>query len=418
MTLVMAEVSIPLLGIIALDQLVRDGKKETVLKYLKYSLYITGGLLLLFIALAGSLFAFSAPGDAGLGLPDWLISAIQTDRVRLLRTDAIRSLVFIALTFGLLWAYVGGKLKLSYLLIILQVLLLADMWPVNKRYLNDDDFLRRSQVDNPYQATKADQSILKDKDLSYRVYNFGEAFDQSARTSYFHKNIGGYHGAKMRRYQEVIDIPLSRERQQIAEAFSDKGGSPEEALRKATAFNMLNTRYYIVNASAEPLQNPYACGNAWFVRDFRLVNNADEEMAALDGLDPVNTAVIDKRFESAVRGFTPAPDPGGTIGLVSYAPNHLVYEYSSPNDAMAVFSEIFYDKGWNAYVDGRKSPHFRADFILRAMILPAGDHKLEFKFEPKSFYAGQNVSLAASLLLLLALGGVAVRYFLDRKNAK
>jgi len=216
-----------------------------------------------------------------MGLPDWLMPAIQADRLKLFRTDAIRSLVFILLTSGLLWAYAKGKLKLAYVLIIVPLLVLADMWPVNKRYINDDDFVRKSQADNPYQATKADQAILKDKGLSYRVYNFGEAFDGSARTSFFHKNIGGYHGAKMRRYQEIVDHNLIRERSGLVEAFTSDTYSPEEALRYSSAFNMLNTRYFIIDANTEPLKNPFALGNAWFVKAYKIVENADAEIVAI-----------------------------------------------------------------------------------------------------------------------------------------
>ncbi len=237
--------------------------------------------------------------------------AIQADRLKLFRTDAIRSLIFVLLTFGLLWAYAKGKLKLTYVLIIVPLLVLADMWPVNKRYINDDDFVRKSQADNPYQATKADLEILKDTDPSYRVYNFGESFDGSARTSYFHKNIGGYHGAKMRRYQELVDHCLIKERGMLADAFTKNNLSPEEALMSASAFNMLNTRYFIVSPTAEPLYNPYALGNAWFVKDYKLVDNADAEIAAVEDFRPDSIAIIDRRFENELKGF--APTRSGTI---------------------------------------------------------------------------------------------------------
>jgi hypothetical protein len=422
MTLVIAEFSIPLLGFIALDQLLKDGKKEVIFKYLKLSLYIVGGILLLFIALAGSLYSFSGPGDAALGLPDWVWAAVRADRLSMFRTDAIRSLIFVLLAFGLLWFYLKGKLKLSYVLIILPVLILIDMWPVNKRFISNDDFARKNQVETPYQASKADLEILKDKDPNYRVYNFNEAFDQSARTSYFHKNIGGYHGAKLRRYQELIDVPLINERRMIIESINDKKIPLEQALQRSAAFNMLNTRYFIINESSQPLQNPFACGNAWFVRDYKFVNNADEELAAIEGLNPDSTAIIDNRFGSFVSGFTVPNTPKGTIALTNYAPNYLVYEYSASQDEMAVFSEVYYDKGWKAFIDGKPAPHFRADFILRAMIVPAGDHKIEFKFEPRSFYKGQNVSLAASLLVILltlgALGYYAYTKRLSDEGAK
>lgn len=417
MTLVIAELSIPLLAFVALDQLIREEKKELAIKYLLWTLYLLGGILLIFILFSGSLFSFSSPKDSMQGLPDWLIATIQADRKSLFISDSIRSLAFIALTFGVLWFYLKGKLKLNYLLVILPLFVLADMWPVNKRYLNNDDFLKKGKVENPYQATTADLDILKDKDLSYRVYNMNEAFDASARTSYFHKNIGGYHGAKMRRYQEIIDNRLVEERLMIVESVNDSKMLLSEALSKATGFNMLNTRYFIVNPNSEALKNPYACGNAWFVSDYKLVNNADEEIGSLEGLDPAKSAVIDKRFESQLAGFTMPSESKSKIELVSYAPNHLVYEYDALQDELAVFSEIYYDKGWNAYLDGRKAPYLRADFILRAMVVPAGQHKIEFKFEPVSYYAGENISLASSLLLILLIAGYFINKYLVKRKA-
>jgi uncharacterized membrane protein YfhO len=162
--------------------------------------------------------------------------------------------------------------------------------------------------------------------------------------------------------------------------------------------------------------NLYACGNAWFVHDYRIVNNADEEMAALEGLKPESTAVIDKRYEPMLASFTKTPSPGGSINLISYSPNHLVYESKNSQEGMAVFSEIYYDKGWKAFIDGKETPHFRADFILRGMIIPAGDHKLEFKFKPRSYFAGQNVSLAASLILILMVIGSVVYPLIIKKG--
>jgi hypothetical protein len=418
MILVMAELAMPLLAFIALDQFLKLPDKKNAMRQLKISLYIVGGVLLFFILFAGSLFSFSGRNDIAMGLPDWLLPAIEADRLKLFRTDAIRSLIFILLTFGLLWAYAKGKLKLAYVLMIIPLLVLADMWPVNKRYINDDDFVRKNQVDNPYQATKADLAILKDTDPSYRVYNFGESFDGSARTSYFHKNIGGYHGAKMRRYQEVVDHCLIQERAMIADAFSNNSISPEEALKQSSVFNMLNTRYFIVNANAEPLKNPYALGNSWFVKSYKIVENADAEIAALLDFRPDSVAIIDKRFEASLSGFAPTGRGESVISLISYAPDRLKYKYTANSEQLAVFSEIYYPEGWNAYVDGKLTPHFRADYILRAMIVPAGDHQLEFRFEPRSYYTGQNISLIASILIILLMIGYLAYPFITREKGK
>lgn len=415
MTLVIAELSIPLLAIVALDKFIREPNGANAFKSLKYSFYITGGLIVFFLLFAGSLFSFSSASDDRL--PEWLTEAIRADRLSLFRTDAIRSLVFVLLTFGLLWFYMKGKLKTGYLFIALTVLMLADLWPVNKRYLNDDDFVRKSQVDNPYTATVADLAILRDNDPSFRVYNFSESFDASARTSYFHKNIGGYHGAKMRRYQELVDHRLTRERENFAEAFNSGFESVDQAMREATSFNMLNTRYYIINANAEPLDNPYALGNAWFVKDFRIVDNADEEIAALDDFDPAATAIVDRRFAGELQGFVAPGDQDGRIELVSYKPNHLVFEFEASGERLAVFSEIFYDKGWNAYLDGQKVPHFRVNYVLRGMVVPGGTHGIEFRFEPRSYFTGQNVSLIFSAaLLVMALAYILMAYLRKPKT--
>jgi hypothetical protein len=418
MILVMAELSMPLLAFVALNQFLQKVKDEKALKQLQLSLYIVGGLLLFFILFAGSLFSFSGKNDEAMGLPDWLLPAIQADRLSMFRTDAIRSLIFILLTFGLLWAYAKGKLKMAYVLVLIPLLILVDMWPVDKRYINDDDFVRKSQADNPYQPTKADLAILKDTDPSYRVYNFKESFDGSARTSYFHKNIGGYHGAKMRRYQELVDHFLVKERADMAGALSGGGGDPEEALQKASVFNMMNTRYYIINPNGDPLRNPYALGNAWFVKGYRIVGNADEEIGAMENFDPANEAIIDRRFENELKGFTPGNSEESAIALTAYNPDKMEYEYSTKTDGLAVFSEVYYPEGWKAYVDGKETPHFRANYLLRAMVLPAGDHRLEFRFEPKSYYTGQKVSLAASLIVILLTLGLAFYYIFPETAAR
>jgi hypothetical protein len=417
MTLVMAELTMPLMAFIALDKFISQPQDKTALKQLKLSFYIVGGILLFFILFASALFSFAGPNDAASGLPDWFMTAIKADRIKLFRTDAIRSLVFVLLAFGLLYAYSVKKIKLSWLLVLIPAFILADMWPVNKRYINNDDFVRKSQAENPYQATKADLEILKDTDPFYRVYNFSESFDGSARTSYFHKNIGGYHGAKMRRYQEIVDHSLIRERQMIAEALNSGTVTPEAILSRTSVFNMLNTKYFIVDPKMDPLKNPYALGNAWFVEKYRIVNSADEEIKALESFDPRSEAIIENRFVNDLGGFTAPVSNDGTIVLGSYSPNKMVYQSSSKSDQLAVFSEVYYQPGWNAYVDGVKSPHVRADYLLRAMIIPAGDHQVEFRFEPKSFYAGQKVSLAASLItILLTLGVLLLAIFPDYQN--
>ena len=311
-----------------------------------------------------------------------------------------------------------GLLRLR--LLLLGLFVVVDLWPVDKRYLNADHFSRKSSVENPYQMTKADQLILQDKDPDYRVYNLGEAFDVSARTSYFHKNIGGYHGAKFRRFQELVTYQLNNERTKLVKTLSNNPtmASLDSTLMKLPAFNMLNTKYFIYNKDAAPLLNPYALGNAWFVRDYKIVDNADQEIAAVGNIDPKQTLVLDKRYGSFLNGFTINDDPSASIKLNSYAPNHLVFSYNSKSDQLAVFSEIYYNKGWNAYVDGSKKPYFRADYLLRAMILPSGSHTLDFKFEPRSYFTGEKIAYGSSTLIVIALLGAAFMEFRKRRLRK
>ena len=408
MTLVMAEVTIPLMAFLALQKILEaEVNKKDLLRYGKYTLMITGGILLFFLIFAGSLFSFSSEQDAASGLPGWLMDAIKADRHSILQTDVLRSLAFVILGGGLLWAFVAGKIKKSLMLVLLPLLILADMWPVAKRYLNNENFEKKSVVENPFTPNKADIFINKDKTLYYRVFNMREDLDKDARTSYFHKSLGGYHGAKLRRYQEMIDYPISQERANLVKSLTSQ---PTEqsiigTLQSLPAINMLNTKYIIYDTGTEPLVNPYALGNAWFVQDVMLVNNADEEIAAVESFKPENTAIIDRRFESYLSSHPFQPAREGKIRLTSYSPNKLTYDYTASEDNLAVFSDIYYDKGWKAVLDGREVPHIRVDYILRGMVLPAGNHSLEFRFEPKSYYTGQNISLiASSLVILLVLG--------------
>lgn len=286
---------------------------------------------------------------------------------------------------------------------ILTVLILIDMWAVNHRYLNSESFVRKSVAAVPFQPSGADQFILKDIDPNFRVYNqaVGNPY-ADASTSYFHKSLGGYHGAKLRRYQEIIDMHLS------------KGN--------LNVFNMLNTKYFIVpdKKTGQPQMeiNTQALGNAWFVSNARAVNNADEEIQALTDFIPTETAIYDKRFENQVKGHLIGIDSLATISLTDYKPNHLTYSSVTSKEQLAIFSEIYYDKGWNAYIDGVKAPYFRANYILRAMIVPAGKHTIEFKFEPSVYKTGEKISYASSILLVLLSLGIVGFLAMRKKNEK
>jgi len=404
MTLVIAEFCIPLLAILGLQQALSDKTdKKKAIKYLYYSLGIVGGISL-FFALAGSaIFDFISPGDEQYKtyFPDWMMAAIRKDRAAIFAADAFRSLVFILLAAAAVWAMINQKIKKPVFFTALILLILIDMWSVNRRYLNNDSFVRKSIDAVPFQPSQADLIIMKDADPDFRVFNqaVGNPFID-ASTSYFHKSIGGYHGAKLRRYQELIDHHLAKGNMNV--------------------YNMLNTKYFIVpdqkGGQPEMQINMQALGNAWFVNNGHMVNNADEEIDALNDFIPTETAIYDKRFESQVKGHIISKDPAATIVLTDYKPNHLTYTSDTRSEQLAVFSEIYYDKGWNAYIDGKQAPYFRANYVLRAMIVPAGNHEIEFKFEPTVFKTGEKISYASSILLvLLSLGALG---FFIRSSVK
>ena len=388
MILVIPMLTLPLLGMLAVARLYSgESSRQELNKALKWSLGITGGITLFFTLFPGMLFSFSAPVDEQLLANKWpayIIDAIREDRKDLLRQDALRSFIFIILASVMVWIFVRQKISKPLFLGALALLILVDMWPVNWRYLNNDNFHTRKQVTEPFKPTQADQQILLDPDPNFRVFNLTVDPFNDASTSYFHNSVGGYHGAKMKRYQELIEYHISKNNQRV--------------------LDMLNTRYFIFpgeNNLPEAKRNPDALGNAWFVDSIRWVDNADEEIAALGSFSPQSVAIVDRRFEQQIQRFTGGSDTTASIHLVSYQPNRLVYEYDSRADALAVFSEIYYDKGWKAFVDDKALPHFRCNYVLRGMVLPAGHHTVEFRFEPDSFYTGEKISLASSSILVL-----------------
>ncbi|MFD1467373.1 hypothetical protein ACFQ48_03975 [Hymenobacter caeli] len=385
------------------------GSPETQarLRQLLYAGAVTAGVLVL-AWLASFSFSFAAPVDAELtkqGFTPQLLGALRADRAELLRNDVWRGLLFVGLALGTLYFYLKGKIGLAPAAALVALLVLVDLWSVDKRYVGEKNF-QPETIAQSFQPSAADQAILQDKDLSYRVLNIQNPFNE-AQTSYFHKSIGGYHGAKLRRYQDLIEREISPEMQAL---FSPSGGD----FTRTPALNMLNTRYYLTGNEKQPvIRNPGALGNAWFVRQVQPVATPDAEMAALTTLNPGRTAVVDNVKFPAVRAATYA-DTTATIALTSYAPDALAYRYSAAQPGTVVFSEVYYADGWNAYLDGQPAPYFRADFVLRAMQVPAGAHKIDFKFEPKEYATGNAVSLAASIGVLLVLLGAGA-YVARRK---
>ncbi|MCG6188150.1 YfhO family protein [Maribellus maritimus] len=395
------ELAMPLLGFIALNNIL-TGKvdKKIWLNGLKWSVIITGGISLLFVILPGIAGNFSNATDA-IRYPDWLIDSVIADRKAMLRSDAFRSFLFVILGVGALYVWNLQKIKTNLFVGILGVLILIDLWGVDKRYLNNDNFESKKEVENPFPMMPVDKEILKDTNLSYRVLPLQNPF-QDARTSYYHKNVGGYHAAKLRRYQELIDFHLMPEIQEMVKKLQ-AGDNMESVFSDLPAINMLNTRYIIYDLNQAPIQNPNALGNAWFVSDYKMVKNADDEIDAMNDFIPSETAIVDQRFEEFLNNKEFKKDENGSITLTEYQPNYLKYSARTATEQLAVFSEIYYANGWDAYVDGNKVPHFRVNYVLRAMVLPEGEHTVEFKFEPKSYYIGNKISLASSFVLIFAV---------------
>lgn len=411
--LVIAEFTIPLLAILALKEvIVRPQLIKEQVKAFYISLGLTGGIALLFALLPGFFFpsyVSSMEMQALQGIPADqlapLLANLEEIRKSIFTSDAWRSFFVILIGAGVLWMYGMGKLKAKVMISALIVLCIADMWSVNKRYLYDDQFVEKVQQENSFKPTDTDKAILADKTLDFRVLNLaGNTFNEN-NTSYWHKSIGGYHAAKLRRYQEMIEEHISSEMNDVFKAVSDAGGDMKKVDPSGfPVLNMLNTRYFIFplqGGQTMPMQNPYTMGNAWFVDEVQYVNNANKEIDALHHINPAKVAVIDQKFSEQVKQ-TAVPDSMSSIKLTAYEPNGLKYEVDSKTGGTVVFSEIYYP-GWQAYIDGVEAPHGRADYILRAMNVPAGKHEVEFKFDPKSLHVTETVAFIALGVLALML---------------
>lgn len=399
MILYIAEFTMPLLAFMGLRELYKETlTKERFMKAFKWSVGIVGGLCLIFVLFGKALFTFEAAVDAqyiAAGYPAAMFEALRLDRAALMRADAIRSLVFVLLSAGVLLTLYLKKLKLIHFVSILLVLVLADMWTVNRRYLNSSNFVASSKAEVPFKATLADRQILADKTPYFRVFNTTVSTFNDASTSYFHKSIGGYHGAKLRRYQELINY-------QIAQNNFD-------------VLNMLNTRYFILGDESGIMAhyNPDALGNAWFVNQAMVVHSADEELAALSDFNPSETAILHAEFAKGIENYASETQSGDTIFLTDYRANRLVYHSELAQPKLAVFSDIYYPKGWLATVDGKPLDHLRVNYVLRGLMLPAGEHEVVFEFKPKMFKTGFTVDIISSILILLvSLGWVSRELYL------
>ena len=407
MILVIAEFCIPLLGILALRDIFNGSvSRKDLLKGVKIAFGITGCLTFLFVLFPGMAGSFMSPAESGIELPDWLSTALVADRQSLLRIDALRSFILILLAASVIMAFFYEKIKKEYAILLLTVLFLGDMWLVDKRYLNSDNFVRKEAKAKLQTPSAADTYILQD-DSHFRVLNLSVSTFNDASTSLYHKSIGGYHGAKLKRYQELIETSLISDIEHIRRV----GGSAqtledfESAFNSTSILNMLNARYVIYNPEAVPLVNSKALGNAWFVENTVFAENASEELGSLDDIDPEIMAVIDKRFQNLAPENTYPVAEGDRIELLSYEPNELIYSSTTAKENLAVFSEIYYPAGWKSYIDGVETPHFRVNYVLRGMLIPAGSHEIRFRFEPASYITGNKISYASSAIYILLILG-------------
>lgn len=405
----------PILAFLAVNEIINAKDKAPILKKLLLAFYITGGLTLFIALLPDVFFSFKNSSHQGIidqltqafrgdsGMANAVANGLVQDRISLARADAFRSFAFIVLALGILWAFIKQKINVTVLSIAILALVLVDLWRIDKRFLNDERFSAKEDVQKP-QPRDVDTFIMRDTDPDFRVFDMasGDPFT-NANTSFFHKSIGGYHAAKLKRFDELQSSQFSKSINQ-------------------DVLDMLNTKYIITSdpktQAVTMHNNATACGHAWFVKNVKFAKDADEEMQAISSFDPTDEAIVDKQYSKLIDEKQNGLDTAGTIKLVSYNPDHLVYESGSTTPQVAVFSEIYYNKGWKMLIDNQEKPYFRADYLLRAAQIPVGNHKIEFIFHPESYYMGENISLLGSILLVLTLGGALFFEKKEKKKAK
>lgn len=387
---VIVELCAPVLGVLAVKELLDpDVDKKVKLRALKISFFIMLGIGVALFLMKGA-FNFVGASDETLQryYGDEILSLIRLDREAVYTNDLLRSIIFVLLAALFIWLYLKEKIKTNLLVLVLALLIVVDLVGVDLRYVNKDDFVSKRKMSEPFPETMADKQISQDKGI-YRVYNTQEGIN-GARTSYYHKSIGGYHAAKPARLQDLFDFYIYKGKIEILE--------------------MLNVKYVIQQneeGNSVPTMNPNANGNAWFVDKLIAVNSANEEITALEHLDSKREAVVNTSEFSNINRFDYQTDSLATVVLTDYQPNQLTYRSSNPNAGVLVFSEMYYKNGWNAYIDGELKDHFRVDYVLRALKVPEGEHEIVFKFEPEIVKTGSAITLASSILLgLIVIGGI------------
>ena len=426
--LVIAEFTIPLLAALALKRIIDEPTVLTKnMKYVYASLALTAGVALAIALMPSMMGPFVSDqerqmlsGIQGMtpDVQNMMLSSIATMRGAMVSADAWRSIVIIIIGVAMLLLFKAQKIKAIYLIVGISALCLIDLWQVDKRYLNDEMFVPKSERDTPQQATATDLQILKDKSLSYRVLNFASGAFNENNTSYFHKSIGGYHPAKLRRYQEMIDKYIAPEMQTAMQAIANKGGvmSEVDGRKLFPILNMLNAKYFIVplqgNATTS-IQNPYAQGNGWFVDKLTYVADANAEYAGVGKIDVSHEAVADKKFEP-ILGQTQTNDSTARVVLTKYEPNNMTYTVNSTKGGVVVFSEVYYP-GWTATIDGQPAELGRVNYILRALNVKAGKHEVVLDFHPTSISTTETIAYAALIVLLLA---ICVAIYSEKKKQK
>lgn len=389
----------PILALLAVKELLDQPDKKLLLKKSLLALYITGGIALLFAVLPDAFLSFRRPDQAesvtaltqalqgDTAMATAISNGITADRVSLARWDALRSLAFIVVAFGIVYLFIKQKVNTLIFSLAFLVLILVDLWQVDKRYLKDENFATK-QASNKPEPREVDNFILRDTNPNYRVFDATANLKFDMFNPFFHKSFSGYSAARLKRFEELMDTQFSRSVNQ-------------------DVLDMLNVKYILTadekSQNTTMHANSTACGNAWFVKSVKYAKNADEEMQAISSFDPKQEAIVDQQYSKLI-DKTASYGENSSIKLTKYSPDTLVYQSSTPTASIAVFSEIYYDKGWKMYIDGKESPYFRADYLLRAAQIPVGNHEVKFVFHPASYYTGESISLAGSVLLIAGLG--------------
>lgn len=431
MILVIVNLTLPILAMLAVRDIMKDpGILKEKMKQFYIAFGLTGGVCLLFWLMPGALLTTVNESDsqqiiAGVtqqgGNMDQayaFIAQLETAREAIVSSDAGRSFLFILVAAALVWAYARYKFHVAGLIVGLVFFIALDVLLVGTRYIDKDNYEKSKIASVPYVESDADRMIKQDPDASLRVLNLTVDVWQDASTSYFHKSIGGYHGAKLKRTQELYEQVLAGQISAVQSAMRAGSADPtanvdsivQSTLARQGALNMMNAKYIIYNPAGGIIQNKSACGPAWFVDQVKLVPNADSEIVTLKRIDTRHTVVVNQeKFGTQLNGFTPKADPGATVKLVSHAPDRIEYESDAANEGIIMFPEIYYPLGWNVTVDDQPHEYFCGDYVLRGIRVPAGKHKIVFEFHPDSYYSGEKVAMFGSILVFLALiGGVVM----------